>query len=888
MRVREMNKGSEGDEQSEGDDGGSEGDEQRERRRFGPFEPQTIRATQQNSLIDRVTTLILVLSLLPALVLTCSDLSEFNVLDYGAVGDGMANDTLAFVEAWNRTCNAESEDASMVVPEGMTFLVYPVAFVGPCNPTYITFLLSGTIIAPHNPEAWKGRNLGQWLTFQDVNGLGVSGPGKIDGRGQGWWDISCKRHPQSPGCGKLAPTVLSFTECNQFSISNILIVNSPQTHILVTGCNNVMIDSLTIKSPETSPNTDGIHISHSTGVFVSNTDIGSGDDCVSIGDYTSHIDITNVNCGPGHGVSIGSLGRSGNEVRVENINVNRVNFNKTSNGVRIKTWQVGRGHVRRVVFKNINFTDVKNPIIINQNYRDVKNARKRMKAGVEISHVRYSGTFGTSKTEVAINLDCSQAVPCTNILLDTVELESSSPGKRVISFCNNAYGNATGVVICNVIWAVNLKTSVVKQSDILGHQPRIRDLRTTFLVLCTASLGLSSDMCQEDGSDVFNVLDYEVVGDGIRDDSTAFLAAWTAACGAVLDTSTLYIPEGSTFLLNPAKFQGPCRSSSIDVQVYGNIVAPDIIAWTGQNLNNWLIFSNVNGLTVSRNGQIDGQGSNWWDQYNDSSVGQHSRISRDPLQALAFRNCNNLQLSGLTHVNGPRRHISVVGSTGLTISNLQITAPEDSPNTDGIDISQSSNVQIHDCIIGTGDDCHGISIGSLGKGGAMDTVEEVHVRNCSFTGTMFGARIKSWQGGSGYARYASFKDITLIAAANPIIIDQFYWSGYARYTSFKDITLIAAANPIIIDQFYCTTDKYCTNKTEAVQVSDVTYDGFYGTSITDNAVKLSCSETVGCTDIVLSNIALTSQYPNHVLSSSCLNAQGTSTAINPVVDCLLP
>ncbi|GMQ08906.1 hypothetical protein CsSME_00052447 [Camellia sinensis var. sinensis] len=395
---------------------------------------------------DRVTTLILVLSLLPALVLTCSDSSEFNVLDYGAVGDGMANDTLAFVEAWNRTCNAESEDASMVVPEGMAFLVYPVAFVGPCNPTYITFLLSGTIIAPHNPEAWKGRNLGQWLTFQDVNGLGVSGPGKIDGRGQGWWDISCKRHPQSPGCGKLAPTVLSFTECNQFSISNILIVNSPQTHILVTGCNNVMIDSLTIKSPETSPNTDGIHISHSTGVFVSNTDIGSGDDCVSIGDYTSHIDITNVNCGPGHGVSIGSLGRSGNEVRVENINVNRVNFNKTSNGVRIKTWQVGRGHVRRVVFKNINFTDVKNPIIINQNYRDVKNARKRMKAGVEISHVRYSGTFGTSKTEVAINLDCSQAVPCTNILLDTVELESSSPGKRVISFCNNAYGNATGVV----------------------------------------------------------------------------------------------------------------------------------------------------------------------------------------------------------------------------------------------------------------------------------------------------------------------------------------------------------------------------------------------------------------------------------------------------------
>ncbi|KAL6140646.1 hypothetical protein ACLB2K_058944 [Fragaria x ananassa] len=47
------------------------------------------------------------------------------------------------------------------------------------------------------------------------------------------------------------------------------------------------------------------------------------------------------------------------------------------------------------------------------------------------------------------------------------------------------------------------------------------------------------------------------------------------------------------------------------------------------------------------------------------------------------------------------------------VSYLQIRAPEDSPNTDGIDISMSSNVNIHDCNIGTGDDCIAVNNGTF-------------------------------------------------------------------------------------------------------------------------------------------------------------------------------
>jgi len=41
-----------------------------------------------------------------------------------------------------------------------------------------------------------------------------------------------------------------------------------------------------------------------------------------------------------HFYSIGSLGRRGNFVQVENIHVSNVQFKHTTNGARIKTWQV--------------------------------------------------------------------------------------------------------------------------------------------------------------------------------------------------------------------------------------------------------------------------------------------------------------------------------------------------------------------------------------------------------------------------------------------------------------------------------------------------------------------------------------------------------------------
>lgn len=72
------------------------------------------------------------------------------------------------------------------------------------------------------------------------------------------------------------------------------------------------------------------------------------------------------------------------------------------------------------------------------------------------------------------------------------------------------------------------------------------------------------------------------------------------------------------------------------------------------------------------------------------------------LQAVYFHNCNNLQVKGITIVNSPKSHISINTCNGVSVSNIHIDSPEDSPNTDGIDISSSTQVNILDSSIKSG------------------------------------------------------------------------------------------------------------------------------------------------------------------------------------------
>ncbi|GMJ13208.1 hypothetical protein HRI_004990000 [Hibiscus trionum] len=111
----------------------------------------------------------------------------------------------------------------------------------------------------------------------------------------------------------------------------------------------------------------------------------SGDDCISIVNAPFAIKMKRIYCGPGHRVSIGSLGKDNSTGIVTKVVLDTALLRETTNGVRIKTWQGGSGYVRGVRFENVRMEDVANPIIIDQFYCDSPKTCQNQTSAVEIS-----------------------------------------------------------------------------------------------------------------------------------------------------------------------------------------------------------------------------------------------------------------------------------------------------------------------------------------------------------------------------------------------------------------------------------------------------------------------------------------------------------------------
>ena len=149
---------------------------------------------------------------------------------------------------------------------------------------------------------------------------------------------------------------------------------------------------------------------------------------------------------PGHGGgggSIGSLGKDGTFAAVENVALDTARISRAQNGVRIKTWQGGAGYVRNVRFSNVAVDDVDHPIVIDQFYCDARAGpcRSSTSSGVQVANVAYLNISGTSRRAEAIRFACSDAAPCTGIVLRDIDLRrSDGDGGEVQTVCNCAIG----------------------------------------------------------------------------------------------------------------------------------------------------------------------------------------------------------------------------------------------------------------------------------------------------------------------------------------------------------------------------------------------------------------------------------------------------------------
>ncbi|GLJ52156.1 hypothetical protein SUGI_1109480 [Cryptomeria japonica] len=329
----------------------------------------------------------------------------FNVLSYDAKADGQTDDSTAFLQAWNAACS--STGSSVVYVPQMTFLINPVTFEGPCHSDKITVQVAGKLIASTDNSLWSDNSKNYWLQFRNMIGLTVEGGGILDGRGASWWtEVNGK--------------TLRFTGTVNTIVRKITSINSKQFHINFDNCNYVEVEGVTINAPGDSPNTDGIHVGQSSNVQIRNIIVGTGDDCISIGPGSFNVDIEGVTCGPGHGISIGSLGED----------------NTLATG--------GNGFATDITFQNVKMDNVQNPVIIDQYYSPYGISTKG-NSGVKISNVLYKNITGTSATNAAIAFECSQSVPCEGIKVDHIKL-SYNDGKADAQFlCKNAHVTAVDV-----------------------------------------------------------------------------------------------------------------------------------------------------------------------------------------------------------------------------------------------------------------------------------------------------------------------------------------------------------------------------------------------------------------------------------------------------------
>ncbi|KAI3496544.1 hypothetical protein L1887_38909 [Cichorium endivia] len=379
-----------------------------------------------------------------AIIPKVQSLRILDVRSLGAVGDGVTDDTQAFKMAWDSACQND-EATILLVPKHYTFLIQSTIFTGSCG-NGVVFQIEGTITAPDGPSSWqKGNSLRQWLVFYRVNGMSLQGGGVIDGKGEKWWNLPCKPHKGPNGttipgpCD--SPVAIRFFMSTNVTVKGIKVKDSPQFNFRFDGCRGVYIDSLNIKAPSLSPNTDGIHIENTNDVRIYNSFISNGDDCVSIGAGSYDVDIKNITCGPSHGISIGSLGMRNSRACVSNITVMDSVIKHSDNGVRIKTWQGGLGSVSNVKFINIHMDTVRNPIMIDQYYCQTKLCPNQTSA-VSISNIIYERIRGTYDVRSpAMHLGCSDTVPCRNLTFSEVELWPSKGQIMSNPFCWNAYGD---------------------------------------------------------------------------------------------------------------------------------------------------------------------------------------------------------------------------------------------------------------------------------------------------------------------------------------------------------------------------------------------------------------------------------------------------------------
>jgi len=296
-----------------------------------------------------------------------------DVRQMGAVGDGHAKDTAAIQHAID-TC-AEAGGGVVHFAAG-TYVSGPLDWKSHIN---LHLDAGATLLGSPDRSDYPIREDAKWrkvslLHADHATDISLTGEGTVDGNGHVWWEAKAedkkKGLPEAP-----RPMLLDLTHSKKILIEGVTIQNSPQYNIMAVLCDGLTVRKVRILNPgHTAPNTDGIDPISTSHVLIEHALIDTGDDNVAIksglverGDPnipSTDIVIRDCDFRNGHGMSIGSETAGG----VRNVKVERVKFEGTRQGIRIKSAR-GRGNdIGGFSFRNITMEHVETPIQITAYY----------------------------------------------------------------------------------------------------------------------------------------------------------------------------------------------------------------------------------------------------------------------------------------------------------------------------------------------------------------------------------------------------------------------------------------------------------------------------------------------------------------------------------------
>jgi len=200
-------------------------------------------------------------------------------------------------------------------------------------------------------------------------------------------------------------------------------------------------------------------------------------------------------------------------------------------------------------------------------------------------------------------------------------------------------------------------------------------------------------------------------------------------------------------------------------------------------------------VTLQGPGVLQANGASFWRVRN-------SRPEVRGYCLLKIQDSTGIVVRNLQLTDSPMYHAVVAQSRQVRLEGLTISVGDElalhgnyAHNTDGLSIGPaSSDVQILDCDVASGDDNlvikagsqhisvaglilrrgKGISIGSLGERNSDGTVRDCSFQNVTLFRSMHGARIKTWRGGRGEVRNITFRNFHVYEVDFGMLVDQMY------------------------------------------------------------------------------------------------------------------